>query len=313
LTLQRCVVGFGDMTTTSNKWYLRLYGEVKGPYPAGLISRYLLLGRVTEGDEVSNDGEQWLPIRDVPELIPQVMKGDASDPLYQERLEASRRWADERRLDRRGGSGDVSEPQDNRRSRDRRAPEQSLVVEHRHRRHGRQQDLFDASQGRWAILMIVGTVAVLAGSFLLLYKPPPPQLGSNCHSPAAANVNWSNCVLDGTNLQDSDLAGARLFSASLTATNLSHSDLKGGNLSYAALSIADLQMADLRGATLVGAKLRQAKLNNARLEDADLSYADLTGADLSGAQIHNTKLGNAIWVDGRRCLPGSIDHCQPAQ
>ena len=77
-------------------WYLRKNGEVKGPYPAGLISRYILLGRINDGDEVSGDGEEWLVIRDIPELIPDVMKGDASDPLVQERLQAARRWADER-------------------------------------------------------------------------------------------------------------------------------------------------------------------------------------------------------------------------
>ena len=57
-------------------------------------------------------------------------------------------------------------------------------------------------------------------------------------------------------------------------------------------------------------KLRQAKLNNARLENADLSYADLTGADLSGVRMHDTKLGNAIWTDGRRCMPESVDTCR---
>ena len=298
------------MTTSSNSWYLRIRGEVKGPYPAGLVSRYLLLGRITDSDHVSNDGQEWFALKEVPELIPQVLKGDTSDPLNQERLQAARRWADERSVERRGERGDDGLTQDNRQGSDRRGTEQVSLLEYRERRMGRYQGLFAESQGRWTMLMIVGTVAIAAGAFLLLYKPPPPQLGADCHSPPAPKVNWSNCVLDGARLQGRNLSGATLYSASLTATDLSGSVLKGTNLSYAALSIANLTGVDLRGGILVGTKLRQAKLTNARLENADLSYADLMGADLSGAHLHNTKLGNAIWTDGRRCLPGSIDTCQ---
>ena len=294
-------------------WYLRKNGEVRGPYPAGLISRYVLLGRVSDSDEVSSDGEEWIFISDLPELIPNVMKGDASDPLVQERLQAARRWADERGIDRRGERGKHGASQQNRRGSDRREEEQSPVIEHRYRRTERDQAFFADSQGRWTMLMITGTIAVVAGIFLLLYKPPPPQLGADCSSPAAPKVNWSNCVLDGAHLGGLNLSGATLYSASLTAADLRKVKLEHGDLSYAALSIAKLEDADLRGAVLTGAKLRQAKLNNAHLDNADLSYADLTGADLSGVKMHNTKLGNAIWTDGRRCLPGSVDVCQSAR
>ena len=294
-------------------WYLRKYGEVKGPYPAGLISRYILLGRVNDGDEVSSDGEEWIVIRDIPELIPDVMKGDTSDPLVQERLQAARRWADERGIDRRGERERQAPSQQNRRGSDRREEEQSPVIEHRYRRTEREQELLADSRGRWTMLMITGTIAIVAGIFLLLYKPPLPQLGADCSSPPAPKVNWSNCVLDGAHLDKLNLTGAKLYSASLTAADLRKVKLAHGDLSYAALSIANLEDADLREAVLIGAKLRQAKLNNAHLDNADLSYADLTGADLSGVKMHNTKLGNAIWTDGSRCLPGSIDGCQSAR
>jgi hypothetical protein len=294
-------------------WYLRKYGEVKGPYPAGLISRYILLGRVNDGDEVSSDGEEWIVIRDMPELIPDVMKGDASDPLVLERLQAARRWADERGIDRRGDREKHAASQQNRRGSDRRDEELLPVVEHRYKRAEREQELFADSQGRWTMLMITGTIAVVAGIFLLLYKPPAPQLGADCSSPAAPKVNWSNCALDGAHLGGVDLSGATLYSASLTGADLRKVKLEHGNLSYAALSIANLEDADLRDAVLTGTKLRQAKLNNAHLDDADLSYADLTGADLSGVKMHNTKLGNAIWTDGSRCLPGSVDKCLSAR
>ena len=298
------------MTTTTNKWYLRRHGEVKGPYPAGLISRYLLLGRASENDEVSSDGQEWLVIRDVPELIPDIMKGDFSDPIIQERLQAARRWADERSAGRRREESDHQTlPEKNTRGKDRRGSEQLPVIEYRQRRDGREQKLFAASHGQLTMLIIAGAIAVVAGIFFYLYKPPPMQQGADCQLPAAPNVNWSNCVFDGARLERLDLSGAKLYSSSLTAADLHETNLNGSDLSYAALSIANLKGADLRGAILIGAKLHQTKLTNARLDNADLSYADLTGADLSGVSMHKTKLGNAIWTDGRRCLPNSIDSC----
>jgi len=293
-------------------WYIRFNKGVKGPYPAGLVSRYILLGRVKETDEVSSDGKEWLIVKDVPELIPQILKGDLNDPMVKERLEAARRWADERSLDRRAGGTGRASSLENRREDDRREPEQEPVIGYRLRRESRDQELFATSRGRWGLLIVAGTVAVVAVAFSLFYKPPPPQLGTDCRSPAAPKVNWSNCVLDGARLEGRDLSGAKLYSASLTGANLRHGSLKGSDLSYAALSIADLEGADLRGAIMIGSKLRQARLNNADLEGADLSYADLTGADLTGASLNNAKLGNAIWTDGGRCLPQSIGGCQTA-
>jgi hypothetical protein len=293
-------------------WYIRFTKGVKGPYPAGLISRYILLGRVKDSDEVSRDGKEWLAVKDVPELIPKILKGDMNDPMVKERLEAARRWADERSLDRRAAEAGLTSAPEDRRGDDRRGPEHQPVIGHRLRRASREQEPSAASRGLWMLLTIAGMAAVIAAAFILSYKPPAPQLGTDCRSPAAPNVNWSNCVLDGARLEGRDLSGAKLYSASLTGANLRHGKLRGSDLSYAALSIADLQGADLRGAMLIGAKLRQARLNNADLEGADLSYADLTGADLSGANLNTAKLGNAIWIDGTRCIPQSVGACQTA-
>lgn len=294
-------------------WYIRRHGEVNGPYPAGLVSRYILLGRVKETDEVSSNGKDWFVVKDVPELTPQILKGDTSDPMVQERIQAARRWADERSLDRRAGKGEQSSERGNRRGEDRREPEQQEMVGYRVRREYRDRESFADSKGRWSILMIAGSVAVAAGIFLLFYQPPPPLAGPDCQSPAAPNVNWSNCIFDGAHLDGRNLSGATLYSASLMGASFRHATLKNSNLSYAALSIADLEGADLQGATLIGVKLRQAKLNNANLDNADLSYADLAGAEIAGVSMRNTKLGNAIWTDGRRCLPQSVGGCDSAQ
>lgn len=294
----------------SNTWYVRRRGVVKGPYPAGLVSRYILLGRLEESDEVSGNGRDWLLVKDVPELIPKILKGDISDPLIQERLQAARRWADERNRNRRSDTENQSATQENRQGDDRRDLEEPDLVEHRLSRTSRGREILAEYQNRWIMLMVAGTVAVAAGIFILFYTPPPPSLGTDCQSLSVPHVNWSNCVLDGAHLEERDLSGAMLFSASLTGANLRHSTLKGSNASYASLSISNLEGADLRQATLIGVNLRRAKLTNAILDDANLSYADLVGADLTGASLQNAKLGNAIWTDGKRCLPQSVGTCQ---
>jgi hypothetical protein len=310
LTLPRGLVRFSGMVG-SNMWFIRRRGEVKGPYPAGLVSRYILLGRLQESDEVSSDGEEWLVInKDVPELIPPILKGNTSDPLFMERLQAARRWVDERDSTRRAGRvGQNPSPDESRKGEDRRNPEEAVLVQHRLARTTRERMLSTESRQRWTMTMIAGIVAVAAGMVVLFYTPPPPSVAEDCHSPAAPRVNWSNCVLDGIHLDEHDLSGASLNSTSMIGASLRHSTLIGGNLSYATLSVSNLEGVDLRQAILIGANLRHARLANALMDDANLSYADLTGADLSGASLQNAKLGNAIWTDGKRCLPRSIGVC----
>jgi uncharacterized protein YjbI with pentapeptide repeats len=56
----------------------------------------------------------------------------------------------------------------------------------------------------------------------------------------------------------------------------------------------------LRGADLIGAFFRDANLEGANLEGAMRGQAQFGGANLS----------NAIWVDGRKCAPGTVgDRC----
>ena len=293
----------------SNTWYIRRNGEIKGPFPAGLVSRYILLGRVKDSDQVSVDGQTWRSVTEAPELTPRILKGDADDPLFQERLQAARRWADERDRKRRSsGRGELS-GSDQRSGGDRRLMEDAAELDHRLARSSRERGQFAEAQNRWAMMVIGGAVAVTIGLFIALYSPLPPPVQTDCHSQAGPRVNWSNCVMDGARLDDRNLTGATLYSTSLTGADLRHSVLRGANLSYAGLSISNLQGADLRQATLLGANLRRAKLDKALLDQADLSYADLTGADLTGAKLADVKLGNAIWVDGKRCLPESVGKC----
>jgi uncharacterized protein YjbI with pentapeptide repeats len=312
LTLYRGLDRFSAMTGP-NTWYVRRRGEVQGPYPAGLVSRYILLGRLKETDQVSTDREAWRTVSDVPELIPKILKGDTSDPLFQERLEAARRWADERDRNRRASRDTPAPGGEQRGGDDRRRPEEAALASHRLARSRREQERLAEVQNRWAMLFIAGTVAVMIGLSMAFYTPPPAASETDCRRPPAPRVIWSNCTLDGASLEGQNLSAATLYSTSLTGADLRHSVLRGANLSYARLSISDLRDADLRRATLLGANLRGARLHNALLDQADLSYADLTGADLSGASLANARLANAIWTDGKRCLPGSMGSCRTAK
>lgn len=83
--------------------YLRRAGEVRGPFPAGLLARHLELGRLGPGDEVSEDRITWWPLDEaVGELahaheavLPSLVTTDGID-WREERRRARRRWIDER-------------------------------------------------------------------------------------------------------------------------------------------------------------------------------------------------------------------------
>ena len=66
---------------------------------------------------------------------------------------------------------------------------------------------------------------------------------------------------------------------------------------------------DFRQAAMKGVGLRNADLSYSDLSQADLSFADLTGANLGGANLDQAKFAHAIWIDGKKCLPGSIGAC----
>ena len=73
-------------------WYTRRGDAVQGPFPAGQITRYIILGRVLLTDEVSVDQQTWVPISQVPEMIPELVQTDTGDPALRQRLQAAKRW-----------------------------------------------------------------------------------------------------------------------------------------------------------------------------------------------------------------------------
>lgn len=284
---------------TMKAWYIRCQqNEIKGPFPKGQIAQEILLGRYKLDCEVSHDKEEWLPLRRVPELIPDVLKGDRSDPQFNEKVAAARRWADERR-----GAQPVA--------RQERRHGESVEMQTLHR----MREELQQGQGNSPVKLGIQLIVIVLVVFALIqmafkYAPATRQAKADCSAAAAPGVNWANCDLSGVQLLRAKLTKARLNSAKLQGANLFAADLTAANLSYAELQLANLSFADFSGANLKGAILTNADLSQAKLVNADLSYVNLKQAKIDGAMFNNTQLDNAIWIDGRTCAAGSLGECR---
>lgn len=287
--------------------------EVKGPFPDGLVSRYILLGRVRLTDEVSVDREIWRPVKEVAELIPEIMVGDASDPVAQERLNAAKRWADERLArDRRADQPDNPEFQ-SRRAGERRQAEPAVIVQHRAaktKRSTEEKDLKASPRSRgYGMFMAVGGISLLVLALIYMPRDETKNILRDCLAAAHPKVDWSGCKMEGAQLEGANLQEAQLREIILNGASLQQANITGADLSYAVLNFSNLRLADARGALLQGASLRGANLANANLRGANLSYADFSGADLSGVDLEGAILDNAIWIDESRCAPQSLGRC----
>ena len=307
-------------------WYIRRAGagggvtpdltksvEIKGPFPSGLVSSYVLLGRVLLTDEVSVDREIWRPVKEVAELIPEILTGDASDHVTQERLDAARRWADERLArDRRADQPPNPELQ-SRRAGERRQTEPAVVVQHRvakTKRSTEEKDLKASPSPRgYGMFMAIGGIGLLVLAFIFMPRDETQNTLRDCLSAAQPKVDWSRCKMEGVQLDRANLQGAQLRETILNGASLQQANLKDADLSYAELNFSNLRLADVSGALLLGASLRGANLVNANLRGANLSYADFSGADLSSANLEGAILDNAIWIDESRCAPRSLGRC----
>lgn len=63
-------------TETKPTWYVRKGMRVQGPFTETEVSRFLLIGRIRRDDTVSQDGNNWEPVSQVPELVPDEMLDD---------------------------------------------------------------------------------------------------------------------------------------------------------------------------------------------------------------------------------------------
>lgn len=318
--------------TNKQLWYTRRGREIRGPFPKKLISRYLLIGRVVESDEVSVDQRNWKSVAQLPDLIPDEMKADLSIPENREKLRLARLREDERKYGDRRQLGDASNPNEvkkRRKGEDRRHTETKETLRHRFIKT-RTSQLVSASKPNYRVTALVFSIftALIIG-IAVIYSPDQQREANNCAFTAQPQVDWSNCRFEGVRLAGVNLQGANLQNASLIDANLSDANLSGAQMSYGNLLNANMSKANLSESVLLGAVLRNTKLNAANLRHsdlhfailhgadltgADLSYADLSQAVLSGAAIDQATLNGAIlngaiWIDNSVCAPESIGKC----
>jgi len=287
-------------------WYIRREGHVVGPFAEALVCRYIVLGRISKEDELSQDSHFWRRLDELPELAAEVYqliglgREALIDPQWrEERIKASLRWLDERvSLDRRNLESPAATAAwaPRRQVADRRA-QQETAEQHAYRKSHAAFEawLHEQHQRHGKKLILLAAVLLVILLAATIYRPVNPvKVGlfipsADCNVPAAASINWAGCDKSGILLIGADLSGARLSRASFVGANLAYS-----NFSSALLEGADLKQADLQHATLRGAQLQGANLRGAKLEGADLAEAEFD---------------NAIWIDGRTCKPGSKGQC----
>ncbi|MCG8429168.1 MAG: pentapeptide repeat-containing protein [Chromatiales bacterium] len=292
-------------------WYIRRSNSIKGPFPSGTLRRFLVVGRVKLTDEVSRDKENWATVAETPEVIPPdvrkaIEEGDV-DALLTARMREDERSGHDRRQ---SSNGDDNAKFQHRRKGDRRQGEDDILQQYRTNKSELRREIEERRVPTTAIGVLVAIVAVAVGYGMFLGKPNAAD-DPDCQAVAAAGVNWRNCRLDQLVAESAMLQGALLNNAILRRARLSGTQLMGADIQYADLSGADLSYTDLTGSLLKGATLRHIDLTNANLTNVDLSFSDLTGASIGGAVFTNTRLDNAIWLNGSVCRPGSVGHCIP--
>ncbi len=289
-------------------WYTRREGVVRGPYPEKQISRYILLGRIRDNDELRPGEDQWKPVSAYPDVIPEVMKLPPTDENRQKLLIARMREDERRPGDRRMGA--AAQAQERRSKPERRRAEAPELRRHRDLRyqvsHSRQHP------GKLYLYPLTFSALVVVG-FLFSYQlkqSEPEIVPPDCAASPRPGVNWNNCNLSGLHTDRADLLGARVRNARLDAAQLVSARLAGADLEYTSLNLSNLQAADLSHANLRGVALRGSDLRNAKLVEANLSYANLSGAKLEGADFSGAILDYTIWTDQQPCAEGSVGVCR---
>jgi len=291
-------------TKNKGRWYIRIKDRVQGPFPNQLIGSYLILGRINLETEVSQDEENWSPVKNYKALVPDVVL-NGHTPEGAKALMLARVREDERRAKSAQNNNDNRDAEDERRLED----ENQVIKLHRQLRDDILTRYHKSPRKNSRNIAITILLVVLFIAAFALYQPGSFNSGADCDAPAQAGVNWSACNKQGQNFAGIDLAGSQFKATQFNGADFSRARLDGSDISYASLLQAQMQQTGLQDAVLVGANLRQANLGSANLQGADLSYAELVGAKLDGALLINTRFDHALWINGKTCLPGSIGAC----
>lgn len=217
----------------TNAWYIRSQsnGEVTGPFPSGQISQEMLLGRHKLDDEVSHDKEEWVLIRNVAEIVPDIFTENRDDPGFKGRLAAARRWADERR-----GVDDIDRQSERRES----ESYESTEIKRLHRLAAKAKKKSNPVVTFIQLTIVFGVIAAVV---VLAFQYSPKEEGDvDCSDPATQGVNWSGCNLSGVQLPEANLIAANLMNINLQTANLRAANLSLANLKYAQLHLTNYKI-----------------------------------------------------------------------
>jgi len=283
--------------TNKGRWYIKLEESVRGPFPNKLIGSYLILGRITEDTEVSQDKLHWSAIKNYPAMVPEVVK-ESGTPQGDRALMLARIREDER-------SSESSEEDYD----DRREDEEQVMQLHRQIRDDVLKRYSVQPEKRLVYFSIAGLFLVtVAGIYISSLSTDDARL-ADCNAAAQPGINWSGCNKQGEVLRSRNLQKVNFRSAKLEAADLSATQLQGADMAYTNLSRAILVSAQLQNSNMKGANLHQANLQGANLSGANLSYAEMVGSQLNGAVLKGAIFDHVIWVNGEKCLPGSVGAC----
>lgn len=116
--------------------------------------------------------------------------------------------------------------------------------------------------------------------------------------------------LQGINLENIAMPGARLSYTNLNGANLRDADLSNANLQKANLENVNAYQARFWNVNLQGANLKNANLQGASFKSTDLSDANLQGADLKDADLRITVNLQNTDLRGAKNLPISIEEAK---
>ena len=112
-------------------------------------------------------------------------------------------------------------------------------------------------------------------------------------------ISFIKVTFDKGVMMNATLSNGNFVESSFIRTNLYEANLEGGIFEKANFSSANLTRVNFKGSSLI-----ETNFNNSNLFEADL-----TGANILNATFEGANLNNATWIDGTKCLLGSIGKC----
>jgi uncharacterized protein YjbI with pentapeptide repeats len=157
-----------------------------------------------------------------------------------------------------------------------------------------------------------------------------PGRGEKCNFAQLSGKRYKNQDFTQIQLNKADLEGIAFESVSLVGSQVSSSCLHASYLRNVEASAMTAQRsdfafsiiqntnfigADFYGSDFSGTELYEVSFENANLRGANFYKSDLRGVNFSGAEVYganfeDANLVGAIWVDGLRCVWGSIGFCK---